>query len=643
MAQAIEEELLQAIEKDDIKAFNALMDKAQCGRYRLGRFPVLSLLYLYSSHAIISAYEDKFVKISAWEELNEPARIVKRFSKKAGKCLRLYFNRVVSPLEMLLILDRTKRLKRIYPLVKPSEAVKSRLKTIYYVKYSLGIKFEGDEIIIDRRPLNRSEKKKLIALCVSGFLAVSIAVATPTTCVALFGRRSGGDVTRLSHIDFGAQTTYTLKKDIVIPENYSVEKVNCNITGGGHKIILGKNASLGELGSKVSDVEICTYGSPIFSVCTEDAALLNVTVTVDADVKTIESSALIAVANYGTFDGVTMNVDGKISAVAGGEDDVIFGGMVAANANTIKNCTINYCNLSLEGETVANATFGGIVGINNGIVQDCLVTGAITSSTFDLAGVCYVNYNEISGIINEANLSQTSDDNGWYPVVGGIVIDNVGIVSHCQNMGDINVKGQLEATCGGIAARTYFEIVYCLSSGEISVTAPTACVGGIFGSSGVATDGWDTYLFGYADHCISQVKITADIGESRAYVGGIGGYIKDYQVDEKKNIYIGGCILNCIFTGELDESLNYSGNIVGVCGEKIYEANSYSSGGTKHPIFEGNYYIKNALPPFGAVEMIDEETEERFLQVEGKGVELKTEEEIKNTETYKNILKELGL
>ena len=150
----MEESLLQAIKKDDIKAFNALMEKNSNGAYRLGRFPVLSLLYLYKSRKILSSYEAELLKISNYEELREPVEISKKFAAKAGKCLRLYWGEVVSPQEMLLILDKTKRLKRIFPLAKPSEQVKRRLQQIYSIKYSLGVRFEGDEIIIEKRPMS---------------------------------------------------------------------------------------------------------------------------------------------------------------------------------------------------------------------------------------------------------------------------------------------------------------------------------------------------------------------------------------------------------------------------------------------------------------------------------------------------------
>ncbi len=171
--QSIEESLLQAIKNDDTKAFAALMDKTQCGGYRFGRFPVLSLMYLYKSRKLLSAYEAQFLEITNYKVVDEPIEISKKFTAKAGKCLRLYLNEVVSPLEMLLILDRTAHLKRAYPMTKvTSTAVKGRLKSIYYIKYSLGVKFEGDSVVIDRRPLSYREKKNIMNICLCVLLAV---------------------------------------------------------------------------------------------------------------------------------------------------------------------------------------------------------------------------------------------------------------------------------------------------------------------------------------------------------------------------------------------------------------------------------------------------------------------------------------
>lgn len=650
MAESIEEKLLEAIEKDDIKAFDALMKEAPCGKYRLGRFPVLSLLYLYHARRIILAYEEKFLKISAWEELREPVGALKLFSERAGKCLRLYRSDVVSPLEMLLILDDTKHLKRFYPFVAPSEDVKARLKNIYSVKYALGIRFEGNNIILDRRPLTYGEKKKRLIISLSCALAVAIAVAAPVTAVSLMPDRAAGEVTKLRHINFSAQKTYTLKNDIKIPDNYSVKEVKCTIIGGGNKLVFGKNATLGELSGEMSDLEIQTSGSPIFSVCTQSGVLSNVTVNVDADIRTSEGTALVAVTNYGTLDGVTLNVSGKLSATAGSKndaDELIFGGMVQTNSytavsltsfayGTIRNCTVNYADFTLKGELSANATFGGIVGVNNGYLQSSTVTGDISADTFDLAGACYVNGNKLSKVVNETNLKQTSSDGGWTPIVGGVLIQNVGTVEYCENTGNLSVKGADVAMCGGIVARTYGETNYCLSSGDITVTAETAYVGGIFGRCEVGISGLSVF-FGFADSCISEGTITVKLGEGTSYIGGIGGFIDEFMYSE--TVCWGGGITNCIFLGKIEGEADYCGSIAGVCAADIYERNLYTSNKGEAPSFEGNYYLEDDLPSFGAVETV----EEKFMRVDGKGATSLTDEaEIKNTETYQNILKKLG-
>ena len=233
----LEDSLLQAIKNDDLKAFNALMENAQCGTYRLGRFPVLSLMYLYKARKLLLIYEQSVLKITVFEPLREPVEISKKFLSKAGKSLRLYFDEIVSPLEMLLVLDKTRRLKRLYPQTKPSAAIKERLKSIYFIKYALNVKFEGDSIVLDRRPLNYREKKNIATACMCAALAASVIVAVPITAVALMPPE--GEVTKLSQINFSSQKEYTLKKDIILPENFSVEKVNCKINGEGNKLIFG--------------------------------------------------------------------------------------------------------------------------------------------------------------------------------------------------------------------------------------------------------------------------------------------------------------------------------------------------------------------------------------------------------------------
>ena len=643
MVQENAEKLLRAIEADDITYFDA-----RYGTFRLGRFPVLSLMYLYNAKKLLAAYEAEFIKISRWEELTEPFGIVARFSQKAGKCLRLYYDTVVSPLEMLLILDKARRLKKLYPKAAPTEEIKSRLQAVYYVKYALGIKFEGDKIIIDRRPLRYSEKRKIIIGAVGGTLAAAALIATPVSVVS-YVIKHAGDVTSLGEIDFAAKKTYTLLNDITIPTNYSVGKVNCTINGGGHTVTVEEGVSLGEFNGGLKNVTLNTDGAPIINVCTDNAVITNVTVNVNADIELTKNSAFIAVTSYGTFDGVTVNVTGSVKAAeknSDGTDEIIFGAIVSTNAytyntftssaaiGTVKNCTVNYTDFYLYGETDANASFGGVVGVNNGYVQNCTVTGKITADTFDLGGVCYKNNSAISRSVNDAELNQTSGDEQWTPIVGGIVVDNTSLVEYCQSSGKISVKGQELAICAGIAARTYGQTYYCLSSGDITVNTENGYVGGIFGMQYVATDGRYIYI-GLAQYCLSRGSIYATLGGGESCVGGVGGRV---QEAEWADAFYGGRVLNCIFIGGMN-SVSYSGSIVGASGADIYEANVYFSGGMPYPYFDGNYYLSSGPSSFGAVITLREE----FLQVSGKGASAMTEDEIKNTELYHEILSSLGM
>lgn len=658
MTQALSQKLLTAIQYDDLNAFFELTEKHPCGKYRLGRFPVLSLLYLYKAKRILAAYESEFITISAWEALDEPTDAAGRFSAAAGKCLRLYFDKVVSPLEMLLILDKTKRLKKLYSLAKPSEAVKARLKSVYFIKYSLGVKFEGDSIIIDRRPLGRRAKQRIIALAVGGFALVSAAVAVPVSVVSYI-RSHEGEVTAFSQIDFRADKTYTLKNDITVPANYSVGKMNCRIIGNGHKLVLEKNVSLGELSGSLSRVQIQTFGDPIFTVCAKGSALSDVTVDVTCDVETDEDYAFIALKNYGAFSNVTLNVSGSISAFSDAEGDAdeqteehVFGGMVKENGyisnssfGTIKNCSAHYSDFTLNGVIKANAAFGGIAGINNGLVQGCTVSGDITADTFDLGGVCYINNNTVTKSLNKANLRQTSDDKDWTPLVGGIAVDNLSIVEYCQSSGKLSASGVELAIVGGIAARTDGQNNYCYTEGELSAASKTAYVGGIFGMSQTVSDGYYIY-FGYADNCISKAKISASLGDGASAVGGIGGYVQespfyqnyydDFGFLVTQRFYLGGGVTDSVFLGEITGEFNYYGAVVGMCGIYIYESNSYISGGAVRYNFDGNYYVPN-YPPFGVAVTPDGEP----VRVDGKGAISATADEIQNSDFYKDKIKRI--
>jgi len=381
MDMPIEEKLLQVIKEDDLKAFDSLNATAPCLDFCLGRFPVLSLLYLYKARRTLTEYEDSMRRITVYKELREPIEISEKFSKKAGKCLRLYLKETVSPLEMLLILDKTKRLKRVFPMVYSSSAVRARLKSIYFIKYALGVKFEGDGIVIDKRPLSRREKKNILTVCLCALLAVIIIVGVPVTTVSLMPTPVFGEVSKLSQIDFASTQEYTLIQDIYVPDNYSVQKINCKIKGRGHKFVLGKGVRFADFNGEFSDMTIESQGDVIFTTVSETAAISDVTVNVNADISLSADSAFVALTSYGDVHNVTVNVKGRVFARADAavvDQEVIFGAIVKNNSyklnaatniaysGIVRNCRVNYSEFSLAGEASANASFGGVAGVNGG-------------------------------------------------------------------------------------------------------------------------------------------------------------------------------------------------------------------------------------------------------------------------------------
>lgn len=713
MERQSESSLLQAIKKDDIKAFNALMEKAQCGAYRLGRFPVLSLLYLYKSRKILKEYEEKFLAISSYEELGEPIEVSKKFSGKARKCLRLYLDEVISPLEMLLILDRTQHLKKVFPMTKPSSQIKGRLKAIYSIKYALGVRYAGDSISLDRRPLSRREKKKLATACISAVLIVAIAIGVPVTAVSLMPKHVDGEVSTVSDIRFDSSKEYTLINDVVVTDGFTAKNMNCSIKGNGKKLILKKGVSLGELNGKISDLTVETAGDPIFTALTVNASLENVTVNVNADVETREQSAFVALTNYGKIDGVTVNISGKVNALdpetelpEGSSNEFAFGGIVQYNSylfynilqqykrGIIVNCAVNYSQFTLTGTSKANATFGGIAGVNDGYLQNCTVSGEITADTFDIAGICAENNFALVNDINNAKLAQTSASDRWNPNSAGIVLNNGYAVEDCINNGEISAvstsepegedislaaisagiacinsnrisnstnNGAITATArgtayaGGIASRSVGMISKCLSDGEIAASGQKVYAGGILGNSEVTASGGLVY-FGRVENCISKDKfsVTASDG-GNAFVGGIAGYIqesgfKQTYVDKDGNrveetVYFGGGVVGSYFIGEYTSGATYFGAIVGACGVNIFTSNSYSAtSGATYKNFDGNFYLNGFKNAIGATitVTVDEETQkekDEFAPAADKGATSASLEYITEIDRYKAILK----
>ena len=107
-------DLLQAIKKDDYKAFSKLVtDRILCTSF--GRFPMLSLCYMYKSAMILEKFENslKKIKTADYSIEDEPFEIYTDFREIARKSLRLFLtSEFVFPEEMLALMGRSQKLSK---------------------------------------------------------------------------------------------------------------------------------------------------------------------------------------------------------------------------------------------------------------------------------------------------------------------------------------------------------------------------------------------------------------------------------------------------------------------------------------------------------------------------------------------------
>ena len=317
------DELISCIRADDVKTFRRYEEERELHTIRMGRFPVLSVVYLFDAKKIASYCEQTYIKANSWKEEREPYVLSYAFSKAARRTLRLYLNEIVSPLEMLLILDKTQKVKRLYPLARPSQAQKARLVSVWSVLHSLSVTFTSDGIVIEKRPLTSYEKRRALLSAFSVLLCVALIVATPF-CVNVFypfinvnknseqnnnkdSETSDTDTenqeeqkqdetvkyyfaSTIDDIDFASNNVYTLTQDIVMPENFYCENMSCTLKGNEKTINLPSSF-------------------PLFGTIT--GTLENVNFSFSVDTVLTQSTALVAATNEGRIEKVNVSVAGN--------------------------------------------------------------------------------------------------------------------------------------------------------------------------------------------------------------------------------------------------------------------------------------------------------------------------------------------
>ena len=211
----------------------------------------------------------------------------------------------------------------------------------------------------------------------------------------------------------------------------------------------------------------------------------------------------------GTFDGNGKTITGLTINQSATDNVGLFASIKVEG--TVKNLKLDKVNVT------ANSNVGAIAGENRGTIENCSVSGNVTS---------HASYN--SGNI------------------GGIVGQNNGTITSCTTEGSVKVENGMWA--GGIAgSHSKGSITDCHSSATVK---GKAAVGGIAGHSSAALSNASIIA------CYSTGSVTATELNSYSYAGGIVG--------ENSS---GAILTACYATGDVKGDGRYVG---GVVGENVY-------------------------------------------------------------------------
>ena len=574
-------ELLNSIINDDLVTFEKLTRPNSTYNVCFGRFPSLSLCYLYGAVTILKTHEGDMLKYSDGEYIfaDESIKIYEDFKVVAEKCLRFYLNgKKVEPIEMLAILGKSSHLKTVWGFAPKKAEQLPLIEKIYALKFDAECLATEERIIVPDIKL-KDEKKRVVGLWAIGSLCVTLvlaglliaflfAVGVGTQKMPLNVYTGKALVAQAGNADY-----IKLCSDVTVTE--SAEESSSVIDGDGHTVTLTNTSFIETFKGEMKNVRF------VFSVKGK-----------------VEDDLAIIIDNQGKLSSITVvsNMDFTEDTSA---DNVYVCALTVNNSGEISNCEIE---ISAKGSSngEGNAYLSGLCATNSGKLTDVTVRGSLQADTVDAAGVCVENSGEIVNAYNYADVSQTSayiSNDGedasayslWNPNCAGVVLTNKneGSVYGCANYGNVGVvstveipKGEngsplavSEAFSGGVVAINLGAVGHSKNLGEVSVESVDAYayVGGVVACNTTSQNNIFTVV-GVVDNCYSKGKIAVNT-QALTLAGGIVGYnaggVKssytdcEYEKGENENQAIGGIIgmdLCDVAFGQIVYNSNVSSN-----------------------------------------------------------------------------------
>ncbi len=573
--------LFEAIKSDDEKVFTSLIVSKSDLNLCFGRFPLLSVCYLYKSYKIINKYEKYMLPINQFQILPEIIEIYKKFKMVAGRFIRFYVHdELVYPIEMLAMLDEREMLTKNYNYLFKNEKIIQNIEKIYNCKSKNKIKINSKkvEILPKITFLNISIKAVMVfVLCVCMVFPIfSVLYISNTT--GLGTADSPISITSEADLISALQKgngCYVLETDLII----DCSRITENFSG----VIYGENHTIQF--TNVSSSLINNFSGKIY----------NINFSYNSDEIIIsESFAFLTQISSGLIENCTFSINSEV--VFEGSNSAYFSLFVVQNSGTISLCSAS-ANLTAENNSGTDSYISVFAGENldAGIINGCILTdGEILTDTVDCAGAVIFNYGTITSVKNNIKISQTSSSESWSPNVSGIVFSNYGTVSSSINYADISATSTASETSGlglfvaGVVGQNFNQIIDCENFGNLSASSDIAYVF-IGGISAVCSYDLEGGTLSSITNSSSNCNISV-YSNNLTYAGGISGYLGDYSsVSSVFSNYYSVTFNNVNFVGSIslssDESFTensiyfFSGGLIGYSSYDSYLVlnNSYSS------------------------------------------------------------------
>lgn len=556
MSQVEYNNLITAITQDNLSLFSA-----NCKgnlNVRFGRFPILTLCYMYRARKILSKYKKELWQVKDYLVAKEPFEFYNKFRNLAGRTLRLYTSEkaVVTPIEILAILHRDSEVKRLYRKYRHSllDKVKRNIKSIYTIyaqePYILTYKLK-----LKPRKLTQHERLpyKIGMSCGLVFVTVFTAILLTLNFTTGLGTASNPYkiyTTKQLQSALSSEASYILTKDFELDTVFDTE-VKCTIDGNGHTFTLSEIPS-----------------TALFS--SVKGTIKNLKIVYPATTKTITTSlSLFTKDNKGTLSNITITSgDLNLNCEKTTLENIYISGIANKNAGLIDNCSVEFVsNITTSGN--GECFVSGIAGDNSGTIRNTNFgsSTSITTNEADISGIAINNSldGKVINCKNHSQITQVSEVNEWSPTVAGIVLTNYGSIEGSINLGELSINSnndretaQGNIFVGGISANNFGSITKCLNKGNINITSKKliSYAGGIVAYSTYWIDN-NTPHYPVLNNCgaTGTLNVTSENEKAYTFVGGIGG---SFQY---------GDIIDCFslsqFTTLADEEKNFVGLFLG--------------------------------------------------------------------------------